>query len=161
MGERLGYQFKGSGSLLTSSGTTTDLISSGDRAYKFKFHTKALFVGGKYSSSDPTYHNGDLTPVRTNVKGEIITEMSGSTSSYIIPMFDLLAWSGFTNQPANDGVAQAVKVLAEYFGLEVIDARSAMGMNVLTEYIYTVDKVHIAYRGAKRIANTVTNTLLQ
>jgi len=66
--------------------------------------TKALFVGGKYSSSDPTYHNGDLTPVRTNVKGEIITEMSGSTSSYIIPMFDLLAWSGFTNQPANDGV---------------------------------------------------------
>ena len=38
IGERLGYQFKGSASLLTTSGTTTDLISSGDRAYKFKFH---------------------------------------------------------------------------------------------------------------------------
>ena len=38
MGERLGYQFKGSGSLLTSSGITTELISGTDRAYKFKFH---------------------------------------------------------------------------------------------------------------------------
>ncbi len=25
-------------------------------------------------------------------------------SSYVIPMLDLLAWSGFTNQPTNDGV---------------------------------------------------------
>jgi hypothetical protein len=25
-------------------------------------------------------------------------------SAYVIPAFDLLAWSGFTNQPANDGV---------------------------------------------------------
>jgi len=31
-------------------------------------------------------------------------ELSGRTSSYIIPMFDLLSWSGFTNQPANGGV---------------------------------------------------------
>ena len=33
-------------------------------------------------------------------------QLSGSnlTEGYIIPMFDLLAWSGFTNQPAGDGV---------------------------------------------------------
>jgi hypothetical protein len=73
----------------------------------------------------------------------------------------LLTTTCSANTPANVRFAQAVKVLGEYFGLEVIDARSAMGMNVLTEYIYTVDKVHIAYRGAKRIANTVINTFLQ
>lgn len=28
----------------------------------------------------------------------------GSLEDYIIPMMDLLAWSGFTNQPTNDGV---------------------------------------------------------
>jgi hypothetical protein len=28
----------------------------------------------------------------------------GSLPNYIIPMMDLLAWSGFTNQPTNDGV---------------------------------------------------------
>jgi hypothetical protein len=28
----------------------------------------------------------------------------GRTPSYPIPIFDVLAWSGFTNQPANDGV---------------------------------------------------------
>ena len=33
-------------------------------------------------------------------------QLSGSnlTEGYIIPMFDLLAWSGFANQPAGDGV---------------------------------------------------------
>jgi hypothetical protein len=31
-------------------------------------------------------------------------ELTGSYSSYVIPMLGLLAWSGFTNQPANDGV---------------------------------------------------------
>lgn len=31
-------------------------------------------------------------------------QLSGSNESYIIPMFDLLAWSGFTNQPDGDDV---------------------------------------------------------
>jgi hypothetical protein len=43
---------------------------------------------------------------REQFKG--LVALSGSipkdTSSYIIPMMDLLAWSGFTNQPADDGV---------------------------------------------------------
>ena len=32
------------------------------------------------------------------------TSVVGSLPNYIIPMMDLLAWSGFTNQPTNDGV---------------------------------------------------------
>lgn len=43
------------------------------------------------------------TPGTTN---KVVAELSGSnlTEGYIIPMFDLLAWSGFANQPAGDGV---------------------------------------------------------
>ncbi|MDD4157757.1 MAG: hypothetical protein PHY08_14435, partial [Candidatus Cloacimonetes bacterium] len=45
------------------------------------------------------------TPGTTN---KVVAELSGSIplqqSSYIIPMMDLLAWSGFTNQPDGDDV---------------------------------------------------------
>lgn len=44
--------------------------------------------------------------LEVNPDGSINAKLAGSSakSSYIIPMLDLLAWSGFTNQPANDGV---------------------------------------------------------
>ena len=35
---------------------------------------------------------------------EIVDRIPSPTSSYIIPMLDLLAWSGFTNQPDGDDV---------------------------------------------------------
>jgi hypothetical protein len=38
LGERLGLHFKGSDDLLTTFGTTTELITSENKAYKFKFH---------------------------------------------------------------------------------------------------------------------------
>lgn len=31
-------------------------------------------------------------------------QVTGSIAGYVIPMMDITAWSGFTNQPANDGV---------------------------------------------------------
>jgi len=65
---------------------------------------KASFVAGKYVVSDPAYTDGDLAPIRTNAKGEVLTQLTGSISGYIIPMMDITAWSAFTNQPANDGV---------------------------------------------------------
>jgi len=46
--------------------------------------TRAAFVGGKYSSADPSYHDGDLTPVRTNAKGEVLTQQTGSIASAAI-----------------------------------------------------------------------------
>ena len=42
--------------------------------------------------------------VRTDSGYPLDIVVTGRLSSYIIPMFDLLAWSGFTNQPTNDGV---------------------------------------------------------
>lgn len=38
------------------------------------------------------------------IHGDVQLSGSNLSESYIIPMFDLLAWSGFTNQPAGDGV---------------------------------------------------------
>jgi hypothetical protein len=41
--------------------------------------SKANFIAGQYSVADPTYDDGDLTPLRTNEKGEVLTQLSGST----------------------------------------------------------------------------------
>jgi len=35
-------------------------------------------VAGKYTVTDPAYHDGDITTLRTNVKGEQIVQLSGS-----------------------------------------------------------------------------------
>ncbi len=50
--------------------------------------------------------NKTLADVVAAIQAELTVKLSGSNlqESYIIPMFDLLAWSGFTNQPAGDGV---------------------------------------------------------
>lgn len=48
-----------------------------------------------------TQNGSDVTtsnPFPVSITGSLAKE------SYIIPMIDLLAWSGFTNQPTNDGV---------------------------------------------------------
>lgn len=44
--------------------------------------------------------------LKINSDGAALVSLSGSNlkESYIIPMFDLLAWSGFTNQPDGDAV---------------------------------------------------------
>jgi len=43
---------------------------------------KASFVAGKYVTADPAYTSGDLAPIRTNAKGEIIAQISGSLPRY-------------------------------------------------------------------------------
>lgn len=49
--------------------------------------------------------NGSGEPSEMKVTdGAAHVRVMARASSYIIPMMDLLAWSGFTNQPANDGV---------------------------------------------------------
>ncbi len=47
-------------------------------------------------NEDGTYSVGVL--------GKVDAELTGRTPAYTIPMLDLLAWSGFTNQPTDDGV---------------------------------------------------------
>jgi len=42
--------------------------------------TKASFVAGKYVTADPEYTSGDLAPIRTNAKGEIIAQIAGSAA---------------------------------------------------------------------------------
>lgn len=42
--------------------------------------------------------------VRTDSGYPLDIVVTGRLSQYIIPMMDITAWSGFTNQPANDGV---------------------------------------------------------
>lgn len=38
-------------------------------------------------------------------ENKVVAELSGSkTPDYIIPVMDITAWSGFTNQPNNDGI---------------------------------------------------------
>lgn len=38
----------------------------------------AIYIGGKYSAADPTYNDGDLAPVRTNAKGELLAAVIGN-----------------------------------------------------------------------------------
>ena len=64
-----------------ASNTTKVTLQQVEGAIDGAVPTKAAFVGGKYSSADPTYHDGDLTPVRTNSKGEILTQLTGSIES--------------------------------------------------------------------------------
>jgi len=61
------------------------------------------------TSTRSTYQTHDGGTTWTKISDDILTvQVAGSmpkdVSSYIIPMMDLLAWSGFTNQPTNDGV---------------------------------------------------------
>jgi hypothetical protein len=49
--------------------------------------------------NDPT--NMQEAEVKDNA---LVVEVKGCLEQYIIPMMDITAWSGFTNQPANDGV---------------------------------------------------------
>jgi lysophospholipase L1-like esterase len=111
---------------------------------------------------------GDGSDMAVDMGEEDLSEFYGAYS-YIIKYFltalpevrlILMTTTCSANNPANVEFAQAVKVLGEYFGLEVIDARAAMGMNVLTKYIYTADNVHLSYRGAQRVADTVIDKLL-
>jgi len=68
--------------------TTKVTLQQVEGAINSAVPTKAAFIGGKYSSADPTYDDGDLTPVRTNSKGEILTQLTGSYVPiiYNVPM---------------------------------------------------------------------------
>ena len=124
-------------------------------------------MGG--DNDDSSVLIGDESDMAVEMGTEDKTEFIGAYSYIIkyiltaLPEVRLILMTNTCTDASPDNVryAQKVKVLGEYFGLEVIDVRSAIGMNVYTEYIYTSDRVHLSYRAVKRAVNKVVDHFMR
>ena len=94
------------------SGNPVKLIDQGDSTYAFAAElTAGTAIAGKVGIDQTTDGTTNKTQAHLNVAGAVVTVANPvpikgrfRQSAYVIPTFDLLAWSGFTNQPADDGV---------------------------------------------------------
>lgn len=77
-------------------GNSTDTLPSGDHVVQGM---------GLYQADTRNEYMYDGTAFKPSAMPvQLYGSIPKDTSSYIIPMMDLLAWSGFTNQPASDAV---------------------------------------------------------
>jgi len=102
-----------------TSNTTKVTLQQVEGAIDSAVPTKAAFVGGKYSSADPSYHDGDLTPVRTNAKGEVLTQLMGSRTGKGI-------LSSFTRANATDAYI-AGDVIADSASAATVQSFAGVG----------------------------------
>jgi len=63
--------------------------------------TKASFVAGKYVVADPAYTDGDLAPIRTNAKGEVLTQLTGSIPGGAVYPYGATKWTAIATSSAN------------------------------------------------------------
>lgn len=84
--------------------TRGDLLSTSKGKIVGKEQLYALLVDASGNAVLDVSGNEQLVEMKATANGALQTSITGSLPNYIIPMMDLLAWSGFTNQPSNDGV---------------------------------------------------------
>ena len=58
-----------------------------------------------------------------------------------------------------DNIAEAVRGIANMWGIPVADQHAKSGINAVTSELYLADKVHPNDEGGKRVANVWANAL--
>ena len=74
----------------------------------------------------------------------------------------MLATPIYCNDPTYgnmDDIAEAVRGIANMWGIPVADQHAKSGINAVTAELYLADNVHPNDEGGKRVANVWTNAL--
>lgn len=107
----------------------------------------SMLAGDKFITTD-TKLEYEYTGAAWIIKSTGVQLSGSKTPDYTIPVFDVTAWSGFTNQPANDGVEVVSDSASDTQKITIFGTTVTTGVFCYETIILT---------GATAVATTKTN----